>query len=351
MADATLGPHCLALSMLLECCIAQSTNWDARVDLYVAAFLILLRSVILTECLADKSTGVYKAAVFMVILALNFGTSCSSLFLFGVSALSSAITLLGLSLGLWAIVKKTGHGAALPLICLAGIGCGSFGPLPSVATWSVYLLACLLMQIKSRSLYVMLGAGALTNFLLLWSMHLRSSSTAGALSPFFFVKYENIIGRCFANGIGQSTQPLPQSGLTGAVGLVLLILLLLFHIRQRTSTVRLASALALISYALLGTAAVAISRDSIASWYTQYAVLFWTGLLALAGLLLRVTPPAERILSKYSLPIVLASLTVIFASYAYLTTNIGTRDKDYFCRTHSPSAESFHAAFPYRANL
>ena len=351
LAEATSGPHCFALPSLIYAAVARTTDWDCRTELFLGIFLTTIRCFVFAAATTNKEDIVRRSFVFAVFVLLSLGTSCTSVYMFGIPATASATGLLGMSVGLWTVVKMPGQLRALPIILLGGLVASSFGPFQTVATWLVYFMASAMLRVKNKLWYGGLFAGGVLGVLLLKAMHVTSSGAAPTkFSAYYFIKVLNILGRGFANNIGNSVVALPQATYAGAFGLVLLAVIGFFHWQRRTALARLAGPLAVTVYALLGAAAISFNREAIASWYCMYTTIFWSGLTALGGLLLsnsgqKPSTEDQKLTSKTAPLYLMASLPVLFILAAYPFTNIGYKNKDYFARDHAPSAETATRTF------
>jgi len=331
IADSSVGPHCLAPSLMLHFLVAHLTAWNAHAELYLGTFLIFLRCLFLADCVNSTASKWLKLTFFSVLLALNFGTGCCSIFLFGNPCMAVGIGLLCFSAGLWSIVKLNENSIVSKIIVLL---CGStnacFGSLPALMTWGLYLLASLLLRIRSKLHYLSLVVGALVSVGLIYTMPKSQYIVPMQLRPTVFV---NILGRCFANNIGNSGLPMRQSETVGYLGFAFLVILSIAFWKNKTKHADVIVPLSLVIYGALGAFAISVNRTFIASFYSEFAVLFWSGILGAALVLVFSRPRSNK-------NSVIALVPLVFATVVYMQTNLHYKDKDFYRRVHSPVSES-----------
>lgn len=331
IVDTSVGPHCLAPSVLVHFAMAHLTDWNARTELYLGTFLIFIRCLFLADCIRTDESNWSKMLFLSALLALNFGTACTSTLLFGNPCISAGVGLLGFAIGLWSIVRLHKHSIlSAVLILLGGIASAGFGKLPTLMTWGLYLFASVLMGYRSRLHYACLFLGCFLNVALVMGMPVSNNEGAFQWHPLVSI---NVLGRSFANNIGYSSQPMRQSEIVCYVGFAFLLILSFSLWKRKISIVPLIAPISLSIYGVVGALAISFSRMFIASWYSQFAVLFWSGILGAASVLLFSKPKAFRY-------IVVALAPFAFSIVLYLQTNLEYKDKDFYRRVHSPVSES-----------
>lgn len=333
ISDTSVGPHCLAPSIIVHASLAPLTNWNAQVELYFGTFLIFARCLLFTDCMPKEESIWTKLFFFSSLLALNFGTCCTSTLIFGNPCISAGVGLFGFALGLWAILKLEAKSAlAKALVFGGGMACAGFGKLPTLVTWGLYTLASRIVAIKSKLHYAVLALGVTLSVALVLSMKVSKLEGNFGIRPRIFI---NVLGRSFTNNTGISTAPMRQSEIVCLVGFIFLALIsfCLWKRRREINLKSLAAPVCLLLYGLIGAAAISVGRDYIGSWYSQFAVLFWTGLLGAAAVLM-FSKPSSKI---YTL---LAALPFLFCGTLYLSTNLEHRDKDFYRRVHAPVGAS-----------
>ncbi len=331
IADSSVGPHCFAPAIVLHVLIAHLTDWNAHSELYIGTFLIFLRCLLLADCVHSPTSKWLKPIFFSVLLALNFGTGCSSIFLFGNPCVGIGVGLLGFSVGLWAILKLNERSMASKiLILLGGSTNACFGSLPALMTWGLYLLSSLLLRIRSKLHYLCLAIGVLISVGFICAMAPSKYIVPMQLRPSVFI---NVLGRCFANNIGNSGLPMKQSEMACYFGFVFLIILSISFWKRKPNIAQLIAPLSLIIYGIMGAVAISINRIYIGSWYSEYATLFWAGILGASLVLLFSRPRSKKWL-------IIALSPLAFATVLYMQTNLQYKDKDFYRRVHSPVSES-----------
>jgi hypothetical protein len=331
IVDTSVGPHCLAPSVLLHFAMAHLTDWNAHTELYFGTFLIFIRCLFLADCVRADEGNWSKLLFLSSLLALNFGTACTSTLLFGNPCTSAGVGLLGFALGLWSIVRLQKHSIlSSALVLLGGIASAGFGKLPTLMTWGLYLFASVLMRRRGRLHYACLILGCFLNCALVMAMPASNNEGSIQWHP---VVLTNVLGRSFANNIGYSSQPMRQCEFVCYVGLAFLLILSLSLWKRKISIVPLIVPITLTIYGIVGALAISFSRLFIASWYSQFAVLFWSGILGAASVLLFSKPKALR----YTF---VALTPFAFTIVLYLQTNLDYKDKDFYRRVHSPVSES-----------
>lgn len=335
--DTSMGPHCLLSSTLIHYCSAHLTDWNARSELFFGVFLAVLRVVLLTDCIGSNWNRLSKWVLLTTLLWLSFGTSMCSTLLFGNPCISAGVGLLGYVLALWGVSKCERRNLALFLVFAGGAISASFGQFWALATWSTILVAVCLCKKKQPSFYVIWLLGALVSALELATMAQRPTSFHPRIN---FVGFINVLGRSFTNDIGNNCLPIQQSEIVGCVGLLFVALLAFLHLRNRTSASKLAVPLAMLGFGVLGALIISMSRDSIAPWYSLFAMHFWIGILSGALILIEELPyPKHGSILRFG-PRACAILPLIFVFGLYLQTNFSYKDKDFFRRTHAPCSES-----------
>lgn len=325
VADSTVGPHCLAPSILAHALVAHLTNWNAHLELIFGAFLIVLRCLVLSFCLPSLSVRL-RCLFISVLLCLNFGTCCVSTLLFGNPSIAAGVGLLGFSLGLLAIVRLKPGVLSSFLLLAGGMFSAGFGKLPALITWFLYFASSILQGVRSRRVYGTLLLGVLLSALLVISMPYTPLEGHMQVRPSVFI---NILGRSFTNDIGVRAGPIKQSEIVFWLSLLFLAVTSFCHLKNRTSPKDLIVPFVLAAYGFIGALAVSLARESVMSWYSQFAVLYWSGILTSSILLLSV----RRFFLVGLVPL-------LVAAGLYIQTNLDYKDKDFYVRTRSTVAEA-----------
>lgn len=325
VADSTVGPHCLGPSILAHTLVAHLTNWNAHLELFFGAFLIVLRCLVLSFCLPSLSVRL-RFLFISVLLCLNFGTCCISTLLFGNPSIAAGVGLLGFSLGLLAIVRLQPGLLSSLLLLVGGMFSAGFGKLPALITWFLYFASSILQGLRSKRVYGTLLVGVLLSALLVISMPYTPLEGHMQVRPSVFI---NILGRSFTNDIGVRAGPVKQSEIVFWLSLLFLAATSFCHFKNRTPIKDLIVPFVLSAYGFIGALAVSLARDSVMSWYSQFAVLYWSGILTSSILLLSIR--------QY---FVVGLVPLVVAAGLYLTTNLDYKDKDFYVRTRSTVAEA-----------
>lgn len=339
ISDSSVGPHCLAPSIITHFLLGSVTNWNAQAELYFGTFLIFLRCLIFVDCM-PKTESIWTKLFFLTgLLTLNFGTCCTSTLLFGNPCISASIGWIFFAIGLWAILKLESKSIiAKALMLIGGLVCASYGKLPTLLTWGLYTVAARVAGVKSKINYILLALGAGLSIAQVLSMKVTSLEGTYGIRPRIFI---NVLGRSFTNNTGLTTQPIRQGEIVCLMLFVFLLLVSygLWKNRANINIKSLAVPFTLLAYGLVGSAAISFGRDYVGSWYSQFAVLCWTGLLGASAVLMFARPLPKPFLAVAIMP-------YLFCSILYLQTNIEHRDKDFYRRVHAPSSESMlrHAA-------
>lgn len=325
VADSTVGPHCLGPSILAHTLVAHLTKWNAHLELVFGALLIVLRCIVLSFCLPSLSTSL-RCLFISVLLCLNFGTCCVSTLLFGNPSIAAGVGLLGFSMGLLAIVRLKPGILSSFLLLAGGMFSAGFGKLPALITWFLYFVSSILQGLRSKGIYGTLLLGVLLSALLVISMPYTPLEGHMQVRPSVFI---NILGRSFTNDIGVRAGPVRQSEIVFWLSLLFLAVTSFCHLKNRTSLKDLIVPFVLSAYGFIGALAVSLARESVMSWYSQFAVLYWSGILTSSIILLPIR--------QYFL---VGLLPLLVAAGLYLQTNLDYKDKDFYVRTRSTVAEA-----------
>lgn len=332
--------HFILLPCLGFCANAALFEWDVRVDAIAGLLLAVVRCIVLCDLLTDrKSDSQTKWLVWLVVFGLTFGSTALSCFDFGLASLTGGIGMLIFSIGLWGVVRYAGtpRGDLSMLACgvLTAV-CAGYWP----AVWLSYIVVLLLQKARHPRTWITVAIGLVLSAVpTLISMQLHQEDAPKLVSVLNWVFLINSFGRCFANNIGQTGEPLMLSQLSGWFGLVAIVLLAVIAPLRRETT-KYSATIGVLVFGLASLWMTSLFRVGIAPWYAGFAVYAWIGISSLATLCI-ASNFCDHAPAKKQLFFKLAGVTVLVACFGlYMVSNVKIHDKDFWAGTRAEMSDS-----------
>lgn len=332
--------HFMLLPCLGFCLNASLFEWNVRIDAIVGLVLAVIRCFVLCNVLSDRDRdGNSKWLVSLVVFCLTFGSTALSCFDFGQASLTGGIGMLIFSVGLWGATRYGGTTRGDLLMILCGVltaVCAGYWP----AVWLSFIVVLLLQKVRRPQTFIAVAIGLVLSAMpTVVSMQLHREDAPNLVSVWNWTFLINSLGRCFANRIGQTSEPLMLSELSGWWGVVAIVLFaIIAPLKRETANYRAAIGLSVFGLASLWM--TSLFRVGIAPWYAGFAVYVWIGILSLAVLCI-ASNFSEHAHARNKAIFKFVGI-VVFASCAglYLVSNISFHDKDFWADTRAEVSDS-----------
>lgn len=340
LKNCFINAHFMLLPCLGFCVNALLFEWDVRVDAIVGLALAVVRCFVLCDLLTDrKRDRDSKWLVSLAVFGLTFGSTALSCFDFGQASLTGGIGMLIYSLGLWGVVRRAGTVQGDLLMLLGGVltaVCAGYWP----AVWLSFIVVLLLQKVKRPRTWIAVSIGLVLAALpTLISMQFHKEDAPKLVSIWNWPFLINSVGRCFANRIGQTSEPLLLSEVAGWLCLASIVLLAVVAPLNR-ATAKYSGAIGLLCFGLASLWMTSLFRTGIAPWYAGFAVYVWIGVLALAALCVS-SDFSEKTSAKKNLIFKLIGVSVFLTCAGlYLASNIKIHDKDFWAETRTEVSDS-----------
>jgi len=345
--DTFFVSHFQPLPILVYLINARLTGWNIYFELFFVAILTILRVFLTYQALTSLYSKGLRYLMWPILALLIFSSSQISGYEFGASAVPLGLTAFGFTLSIWGLVKFYPQPVALVFMVAGGLVASWTGAL-GVTAWPIFLAGMILLGYKKLLHYLAwLVSALLINFPYIYFLILnRQPGTNAYLQSLFdFRLIVNLLGRPFANGIGNTTAFLPLGEAAGYLGLVFGVLgLALIIVFRRQLLATATPALMFMAFGLLSAWQTSIFRVLIAPWYTNTVMPYWIGLAGLAYLLAAAYSDRpdvqEPTASKLNRQILLAYPVLVLVVFAlfYLATNLTYRDKSFYLVSRSPAS-------------
>ncbi len=371
LSDTFVNTHFIAVPLFAEIIIALLTHWNTYFSIFIGVGMAVIRALLLWDAGTYPGKGLSAWIFLPVVSALTFGCSQIDVFSFGQTSITWGFSFLGLSLGIWSMVRVKSSWKFSLLISAAGIiSCwsGAMGFL----TWPAFLAGMLLIGKRRRGEYAALfSSAALSSVPYIYYLLLQprpGAATSIIYSNFKFQIFASVFGWPFSNETGSNVFPTlnNQAFVAGALGVTagligITLYFLSWHTPVRTQAV---PAVMLLVYGILSPFQILVFREFVGPWYNPQLMIYWIGLVSLAYVFWknRATLPvsvgwvpgrAKERIKKY-LPLSLYLWVLSFAliiSVLYLTSNTTFEDKLFFLRLRSPAAASCLHEFRIAPNI
>jgi hypothetical protein len=344
--DSFIVSHFQPIPILIHLLNAKLTGWNVYFELYCMVLLSVVRLFLSYQALTSLYINKIRILWLPVISLLVFSISQISNFEFGFVSVQVGLSVFGITLGVWGLVKFKKTSLAL-LIMVAGGILASWTSASGIMVWLAFLLGMILLGHKKILYYlVWLVTCVLVNFPYLYFLVLdRKQGVNATLQGFFNPRLViNILGRPFASGIGKTTGFLLLGEAAGWIGIIFGIIGLILIIIYRKSLLKASSpAIMLMTSGLLAAWQTSIFRVLIAPWYTSMVIGYWIGLVGLAYLLAAYAFSKNREFinghnAKMLIPVIYSVGVMVFMTSFYLKTNLTYRDKTFFMASRSPTS-------------
>ena len=275
--------HSYAFLFLFRLFLAELTHLSVMAEIYVG-LAITFANLLLFFSLLTQFTGMrspWRFLLLPILSAFTFSYSQISTYSFGETALQMGFTHFWILLGLWMVLFRSKSFLTPWAIMIFGI-LSSFSGGGGLLAWPVFLLALIISNTGSLQKYITWVIG-----LFMGSFPYLAYST---LNPFNDLNIPTVINKIItglglplANHINYGVLEHPGAFMAGLIGIgifICIVLLLLFSKSRHRLKIATPS-LILIFWGILGAVQIALSRDTLAPWYTATYILFWIGLLGL----------------------------------------------------------------------
>ncbi|OGN89881.1 MAG: hypothetical protein A2Y88_02645 [Chloroflexi bacterium RBG_13_48_10] len=344
--DVFYVSHFQPLPILVYLGNAILTGWNVYYELLFIATLSILRLFFTYQSLTILYPTGFRYLMLPIIAMLIFSNSQISSYEFGASAVALGLTAFGFTLSVWGLVKYRGRPVAL-LFMIAGGVIASWTAASGITAWLIFLAGLILLGFKRTYYYIVwLISAFLINFPYIYFLLInRKPGTNATLQSLLDLRLiVNLIGRPFANEIGQNTGFLLLGEAAGWIGLFLGLLgVILVIINRRKLLTAAAPALMYMAFGLISAWQTSIFRVMIAPWYTSMVIGYWIGLAGLAYMLAAsVCEKSELdvpgLWTKRLIPLMYSVVVLLFIIGLYLKTNLTYRDKSFYLASRSPTS-------------
>ena len=347
--------HSYAFLFLVRLGLAQLSHLSIMAEiilgLALAATNLLLQFFLIFRFIGGPPH--LKSFLLPLLSALVFSYSQIATYGFGETALQMGFTHFGVLVGLWFILLRKDDSKS-PWVMFAGGVVASFSGGAGLLAWPVFMLAILLSDPKGRWKYFAwtIGFGIGIAPYLAFSAYSQVPGSINWFNPDILLKTVTGLGLPMANSINYGVITHRGARNAGLVGLVIFVacgISLLFS-RSKPRMAGAIPGLVFVAWGMAGAVQVALSRATLAPWYTSTYILFWIGLTGLcAGLGLSPLERGQAVTGWVSwerLSRMVGWAGLVGIAWIYILTNQTYADKDFYLASRSPASAACLRSYP-----
>lgn len=335
--------HSLTLPILAQVLLSfLSKRYLFVLPIFIGLFLQIIKLFLIFNIFTFKTKRWEKWLLLPVLSFLVFSPSQISIFEFDFAIIGEAFYHLGLTIGIWGLVRFPNKWMGIFLVIIGGFFASwSYGGGPLL--WPIFLLGMILFGYRNFKYYLIFCfSGLVSIFPYFYFLFLdpHSASPPQLVSLFNFKLLVRYIGLPLSSRLEVNSEF--TSGVFGILFLASGIFLLVQ--RGKKAFHQALPALMFIGFSLLNMLQIILFRTNITPWYSSPFSFFWIGLVGLAYLF--VTNQKDFSLfpirgnSKNIASFIWSFSYLGVLAFLYWTTNQTIADKSYYLRSRTPVSAS-----------